>query len=347
MKQVAVLGGVHVYQLGAGSHDSGELLTNESFEEGRGTFLPGWKMVGKPRIDRTGKYSSGGRAGCGVSTKDFLLSAPVPVEPGECYRLALHQRAESLKPGKLLLQLDWKSENQQDVHDPTSVLPGVRSAQHWQESSMIARAPAGSRYAVVHAGAASGKIWVDDYSLTKIPNDCEPELFITPNPVSVPASQSGRAAVSWNACCDSQGRVTLRVNDDAEQAFAAGQSGLAFLDGIKPGMRYELRLYSQQQSFPIQTAALGAVERTDTIAADPNPVPSGPGLGRTRISWATLAERDAEVWVSQDGRPEQLFARGPTGSAEANWIVNGSSYEFRLYSREQPRRVLAKTVVKR
>jgi hypothetical protein len=199
----------------------------------------------------------------------------------------------------------------------------------------------------VHAEAASGKIWVDDYSFKKLRNDCEAVLFVTPNPVSVPAGQLGRAAISWNTCCSLEGHVTLTVDHGAEEVFAGGQSGLKFLDGIKPAKRYEFRLYSRQHATPVQTAVLSGVERTATIAADPNPVPVGSGPGRTKISWATLAGDDAEVYVSRDGGPEQLFADEPTGSVEVSWIAAGSSYEFRLYSKDGSRRLLAKTVVNR
>jgi hypothetical protein len=181
----------------------------------------------------------------------------------------------------------------------------------------------------------------------KLPPECEPTLFVTPNSVTVPAGQLGRAAVSWNGRCSPESRVMLTADGSAEEIFARGQSGLKFLDGIKPGMHYEFRLYTPGHTEPAQTASLSARERIPTIAADPNPVPPGSGLGRTRISWTTLTRDDAEVRVSQDGGPEHLFARGPTGSAEVNWIATGSSYEFRLYSRDASRRLLAKTKVNR
>jgi len=181
----------------------------------------------------------------------------------------------------------------------------------------------------------------------KLPPECEPTLFVTPNPVPVPAGQAGRAAVSWNSRCSLESRITLTTDGSAEEIFARGQSGLKFLDGIKPGLRYEFRLYTPGRTEPVQTASLTAGERTDTIVADPNPVPTGAGLGRTRVSWATSAGGDAEVCVSQDGRREQLFARGASGSAEAPWIAAGSSYEFRLYSRDTSHRLLAKTIVTR
>jgi hypothetical protein len=346
LHEVAVLQGVHVYQLDKGSQDDTELLTNASFEEGSASFLPGWEMVGKPKIDRTSKLAAGGRSACAVTEKDFVLSAPVPVEPGQCYRLTVREKANSSKPGTLRLQLDWKGEGKQNVDGPTSAISDARSARQWLEAILIARAPIGSKQAVVQARATDGRVWVDEFSLKRIPPDCEPLLFVTPNPVSVPPTQFGRAAVSWNTCCSSEGRVTFSINHSPEEVFASGQSGFEFLDGIKPGTRYEFRLYSQAQATPLQTASLRAVERTATIAAAPNPVPAGPVLGRTTISWATLAENDAEVFVSRDGGPEQLFALGPSGSIEVSWIAPGSSYEFRLYSRDASRRLLAKTVVK-
>jgi len=348
LKEVAVMEDVHVYEITSRSDDDGkELLTNASFERGSATSLPGWEIVGKPRIDRTGNFSFGGRTAYAVTSKDFLLSLPVSVEPGQCYRLSVRHMADSFRLGTLRLELDWKNENKQALGDSATVLATTPSAQQWQEASIITRAPAEGKYAVVRAAAAKGKIWVDDYSLTTIPNDCKPVLFVTPNPVSVPSGQLGRAAVSWSGCCSSDGQVTLAADGGPAKIFATGQSGLEFLDEIKPGMRYEFRLYPQPQASPVQTAGLTAVERTDTIVADPNPVPAGSGVGRTKISWATLTERDADVCVSQDGGPEHLFARGPRGSAEASWIVAGSSYEFRLYSADASRRLLAKTVVTR
>jgi hypothetical protein len=348
LKEVAVLGGVHVYQIGGGTNEEDrELLTNGDFEEGDATFVHGWKIVGKPRIDRTGKYSASAKGACAVTPKNFLISEPAGVEAGQCYRLSARLRSKSSKLGTLRLQLNWKGEDKRDMSPSTVASADAPSAPQWQESSMMIRAPSGSKYATVCAVAASGRVWVDNCSLKELTDDCEPVLFVTPNPVSIPVGQFGRAAISWNTYRSSEDRVTLAVDGGAEAVFAGGRSGLKFLDGIKPAKRYEFRLYSRQQAAPAQTAVLSGVERTATIAADPNPVPVGPGLGRTKISWATLTGGDAEVYVSPDGKPEQLFADGPTGSVEVSWIAAGSSYEFRLYSKDGSRRLLAKTVVNR
>jgi hypothetical protein len=347
LKEVTALNSVHVYEITRGGEDdSAELLKNGSFEQGSANSLPGWKTVGKPRLDRTGKYSAGGRAGSRVTDKDLLFSLPVPVEAGGCYRLSAHARAGS-KSATLRLQLDWRNEHEDDVDVSSTVSIDVPLTQRWQQSTITARAPTGTVYAVVRAQGMSGNSWVDNVSLKKIPAHCEPELFVTPNPVSALAGGAGRAAVSWNTCCSSGGRVTLAKDGGAEEDFATGASGFAFLDRIRPGIHYELRLYSEQQSAAVQTASISATQRTATILADPNPVPAGAGLGRTKISWTTLDKDDAEVCVSKDGEAERLFARGPNGSVEISWIATGSSYEFRLYSRDASRRLLAKTIVKR
>jgi hypothetical protein len=137
----------------------------------------------------------------------------------------------------------------------------------------------------------------------------------------------------------------MAVNGGAEAPFADGRSGLKMFDGIEPGKRYQFRLYSSPELPAAETVEVSAAEGIATIVAEPNPVPTGSGSGRTKISWATLAGADGEIYASRDGEPEQLFARGPAGSQEANWIAAGSRYEFRLYTNAGPRRLLAKVVV--
>jgi len=275
-----------------------------------------------------------------------LFSQPVPVESGRCYWLGIRAKTGS-NLATLVMQLNWKDDHNNDVDAPTRLRVRARPARRWEHPSLTVRAPAEAKSVVVQAKAADGNIWIDDYSLKSIPSECEPGLFVTPNPLYSLDGQIGRAAVSWNTCCSSEGRVTLTKSNGVEEVFSRGSSGLAFLDGIKPGAQYEFRLYSEEGPTVLQSVNVSTRERTPTIAADPNPVPTGAGLGRTTISWTTLAKDVAEVYVSKNGGPEQLFARGPYGSNEAGWIATGSSYEFRLYSGDASRRLLAKTIVKR
>src|SRR5205823_3015570 len=51
----------------------------------------------------------------------------------------------------------------------------------------------------------------------KLLPECEPTLFVTPNPVPVLAGQPGRAAFSWNSRCSQESRVTLTTDGSAEE----------------------------------------------------------------------------------------------------------------------------------
>jgi hypothetical protein len=69
-----------------------------------------------------------------------------------------------------------------------------------------------------------------------------------------------------------------------------------------------------------------------TLNASPNPPQFGAGgLGTTTISWSTGSPDSGDVYVSEDGRPERLFASGSSGSQEAPWIRPVGRYEFKLY----------------
>jgi hypothetical protein len=68
------------------------------------------------------------------------------------------------------------------------------------------------------------------------------------------------------------------------------------------------------------------------LKTDPNPVPPGPGIGKTTISWATKGELGiVKLYVSQDGMPEKEVARASAASVEIPWIVTGRTYDFFLY----------------
>ena len=85
---------------------------------------------------------------------------------------------------------------------------------------------------------------------------------------------------------------------------------------------------------------------TPTLSAQPNPVPPSVGVGRTTIAWSTGNEPSGPVYVSENGGPEILFAgESRYGSQDAPWISVGKTYEFRLYSGGDRRRLLSTVVV--
>src|SRR6266540_2469529 len=83
------------------------------------------------------------------------------------------------------------------------------------------------------------------------------------------------------------------------------------------------------------------------ISADPNPVPPGPGLGKTTITWSTGSYSAGQVYVLEDGGGEQLFGHESNWSSDAPWIRTGSIYEFRLYAGTDRKNLLGKVVVTR
>ena len=78
-----------------------------------------------------------------------------------------------------------------------------------------------------------------------------------------------------------------------------------------------------RQASPVPSAA--------TITAEPNPVPPGPGMGKTTIHWDTGDGTWGQVYLAEPDKPELNFAAGDKGSEDAPWIVPGGVYEFRLY----------------
>jgi len=349
LREVRVLDGVHVYQInsGDGEINGAELLPNGNFEQGNATALLGWEIIGKPNIDRTGKHSFSADAAYAVTPKDLLVSEPVSLEPGKCYRMSVRFRSDPPKLGTLRLRLKWSDGKERGLTPQATAIMEAPSAPQWQHQSMTIQTPIGTKYATLCVEAAGGRVWVDDCSLKKLTNDCEPVLFVTPNPVSIIVGQLGRAAISWNTYQPSEGRVTVTMDGGAEAVFARGRSGLQMLDGIKPGAHCQFRLYSGQNAIPAKAIEVTAVERTATITAEPNPVPAGAGLGRTQICWATLTGEPGQVYVSQNAGPEHLFASSATGCTEARWIAAGSEYEFRLYTNNGSRRLVAKVLVTR
>jgi len=84
--------------------------------------------------------------------------------------------------------------------------------------------------------------------------------------------------------------------------------------------------------------------RAPILSASPNPVPAGEQLGKTTISWDTTDGSIGTVYVSKDEGREFLFTDARRGTALADWIQTGSTYEFRLYNSEHTE-LLASVVV--
>ena len=111
---------------------------------------------------------------------------------------------------------------------------------------------------------------------------------------------------------------------------------------ITLGRKEQFRL-SKFGSLVITEGVVLVTKIAPSVSALPNPVPAGEGPGQTTVSWNSV---DGKVYVSSDGREEQLFAGSPRGSQQANWIETGSTHEFRLYNADH-NQLLAKLTVTR
>jgi glycosyltransferase involved in cell wall biosynthesis len=87
--------------------------------------------------------------------------------------------------------------------------------------------------------------------------------------------------------------------------------------------------------------------RVVELAATPNPVPAGPGLGTSTLVWSTGDDSPGEIYLSVDQGPEKFFFRSKADVREVPWIQEGKSYEFRLYPAAGRREPLATVTVTR
>jgi hypothetical protein len=125
--------------------------------------------------------------------------------------------------------------------------------------------------------------------------------------------------------------VYVSEDGQPEKLFASGSTGRQDAPWIRPDASYEFRLYAGTgHSERLAAATVGKLGADTKLSAAPNPVPADDEeLGITTITWTT--ESGGDVYVSEDGGPERLFASGTRGAEEAAWICRGVVYEFHLY----------------
>ncbi len=347
LKEVTVLDGVHVYKLlpVRAPFTSPELLRDGGFEDNAQSFSQAWAVIGQPLIDNSGKKAHLGNGTCEITPKDFLRSSPVPVVPGQCYCLSVFHRDATSNPSRIRLQINWLDSQRRELHPTSAAIRVVDSERFWQMASDDFQAPPDSRFASVYAVTQNGTVWIDDYSLKQRNDGCRPTLEAIPNPVPLrPPPDEGHSAILWDTHRGSTGRVYLSVNGGPLTLFAQAAKGSKLLDGIRSGSTYQLQLQNDDNT-PVETLM---IRSTPAIALSATPVIFSPAshLGSTVVSWSTFNNEPGDLYVSQNDGPEQLFAKSPTGSVIVPWITPGSNYEFRLYSKADSRRLLAKVSVK-
>jgi len=108
------------------------------------------------------------------------------------------------------------------------------------------------------------------------------------------------------------------------------------------------QVISSSTPTPGSETASPSATSSASIVANPNPVSAGKSFGKTTITWNTGDGTVGQVYVSEGGAPEKLFAdERPQGSQDAPWIGAGTPYEFRLYAGKEHKNLLASVKVTR
>jgi hypothetical protein len=133
------------------------------------------------------------------------------------------------------------------------------------------------------------------------------------------------------------GQVFVSEDGGPERLFGHEPQWTAEAPWIRTGSTYDFRLYAGSDrerllSTVTVTRGSGPSSTAPELWADPNPVPSGPGVGLTTIVWRTGDGSVGYVYVCEDGGDEELFAMKVSGSSDAAWIRSDGVYEFRLYT---------------
>jgi glycosyltransferase involved in cell wall biosynthesis len=125
-----------------------------------------------------------------------------------------------------------------------------------------------------------------------------------------------------------------REGGEPEKLFAQGAQGSEQAPWIMTGLAYEFRLYAGKEGergallaavevrrggrqIPSPSSgAAGSTARSGEafIAADPNPVLAGSGLGKTTLTWSTGDGSEGQVYLSMQG---EYAGHYPSGSEEA------------------------------
>jgi hypothetical protein len=165
------------------------------------------------------------------------------------------------------------------------------------------------------------------------PTPAPATLTASPNPVRVDAGRLGTTTIAWSTGRSEDGQVFVSENGQPEKLFASGTTGSQDAPWIRAGASYEFRLYAGAgHTDRLAAVTVGDSQPSFRLSADPNPVPADEQeLGATTITWTTDSPTGGEVYVSEDGGPERLFAKGIAGAEPADWICRGTTYEFQLY----------------
>ncbi|HKQ05087.1 MAG TPA: NBR1-Ig-like domain-containing protein [Blastocatellia bacterium] len=160
----------------------------------------------------------------------------------------------------------------------------------------------------------------------------------TPNPIQVcNGSGAGSTTIYWSSVWTTQVEVHLNTCDGPlfGQTGAGGEFSWATGNWVYDGMVFYLQdATDNQPNDPANTLATttvhlttaGCTGPTGTIVADPNPISTCSGAGRTQITWATTNTSSVRVRI---GNPDSGAEFGSTISGSwwtGDWVTEGTVF---------------------
>lgn len=170
-----------------------------------------------------------------------------------------------------------------------------------------------------------------------------PVTSLTASANPVVTAGTGSTTINWNSGDGSTDQVYVAADGGAETLFVQGPTGSASAPWINAGHTYVFTLYQGTghstvlDRVTVVGTAGAAVVASDTT--EPSPRSS------TTLAWATADGSIGQLYVSQNGAPEQLVAQGSSGPTTVSWLQPGSLYTFSLYAGTDHSQRLAQTTI--
>lgn len=166
----------------------------------------------------------------------------------------------------------------------------------------------------------------------------------TPNPI--PLEAGSKTLLEWEITSPAVAEIYVSENGGNERLVCRGASGSFEFGGLQGGNEYVLTLCTATEPRQILDSIVVHRPITGRIRASPNPVPLEAGP-KTLLEWEITSPAVAEIYVSENGKTEELVCRGTTGSVELEGLQCGNDYVVTLRTAGEPRRNLDTITVRR
>ena len=171
------------------------------------------------------------------------------------------------------------------------------------------------------------------------------ELVFEPNP---PPLNGEPVRLRWRTSGGRAALVYVSRDGDHERLLACARDGKVEIDWIDRESTYQFILRSGAPDQPLLKRVevpRTSLPETAELTIEPDPLPFT--SNRILIRWQTSGKRAAHLYVSRDGKEQQLLASATQDTLEIDWISYGSTYEFSLCSGDHAQSLLKRLTIQR